>query len=190
MDQNEHASPRIIHLTVNGKSCEGTAEPRLHLADFLRGELKLTGTHVGCEHGACGACTVLIDGVAARSCLTLAVQSEGCAIMTIEGLSSDPQRPHPLQQAFHELHALQCGFCTPGILMSLKELLDAHPDPDEAMVRDVLSGHLCRCTGYQNIVLATLRAAQLMREGMHNEAGHDRRDAILDAAPLGDQHAR
>ena len=177
MDHNEPPASRTIHLTVNGKACEGQAEPRLHLADFLRSELKLTGTHLGCEHGACGACTVLIDGVAARSCLTLAVQIDGCDVTTIEGLSDDPQHPHPLQQAFHELHALQCGFCTPGILMSLKELLDGHPDPDEAMVRDVLSGHLCRCTGYQNIVLATLRAAQLMRPAKH--------DAVRD----GDQHA-
>ena len=178
MDHNERAAARTIHLHVNGKPCEGQAEPRLHLADFLRNELKLTGTHLGCEHGACGACTVLIDGVAARSCLTLAVQSEGCDITTIEGLSDNPRHPHPLQQAFHELHALQCGFCTPGILMSLKELLDSHPDPDEALVRDVLSGHLCRCTGYQNIVLAALRAAQLMRQSKHT------------AVRAGDQHAR
>lgn len=178
MDHNERSAARTIHLHVNGKPCEGQAEPRLHLADFLRNELKLTGTHLGCEHGACGACTVLIDGVAARSCLTLAVQSEGCNISTIEGLSDDPQHPHPLQQAFHELHALQCGFCTPGILMSLKELLEAHSDPNEATVREVLSGHLCRCTGYQNIVLAALRAAQLMRQSKHT------------AVRAGDQHAR
>ncbi|MFA7681146.1 MAG: (2Fe-2S)-binding protein [Pigmentiphaga sp.] len=165
MDNTERSAPRPVHLIVNGKPCQGMAEPRHHLADFLRGELKLTGTHVGCEHGVCGACTVLIDGVSARSCLTLAVQGEGCAITTVEGLSDPDQALHPLQQAFHELHALQCGFCTPGILMSLKELIDHQPDPDEAMIRDVLSGHLCRCTGYQNIVAAALRAAQLMREG-------------------------
>lgn len=156
--------PRPITLFVNGRHCTGTTEPRVHLADFLRGELKLTGTHVGCEHGVCGACTVLIDGVSARSCLTLAVQGEGSVITTIEGLCATDETLHPLQQAFNEMHALQCGFCTPGILMSLKELLDSHPDPDEALIRDVLSGHLCRCTGYQNIVEATQRAAQLMRE--------------------------
>lgn len=168
MNQNERTATRTIRLTLNGKPIEGRAEPRVHLADFLRAELNMTGTHLGCEHGACGACTVLIDGVAARSCLTLAIQAEGSVITTIEGLSDNPEQPHPLQQAFHEMHALQCGFCTPGILMSLKELLDANPDPDEAMIRDVLSGHLCRCTGYQNIILATLRAAQLMRDNKMN----------------------
>lgn len=161
---------RPVHLSVNGKPCQGMAEPRLHLADFLRGELKLTGTHVGCEHGVCGACTVLVDGVSARSCLMLAVQGEGCAITTIEGLAASEHDTHPLQQAFHELHALQCGFCTPGILLSLSELLAANPDPDEDAVRDVLSGHLCRCTGYQNIVAAALRAAQILRE----RGGHAR----------------
>lgn len=178
MDHNERSAPRTIRLTVNGTHREGQAEPRLHLADFLREELKLTGTHIGCEHGACGACTVLIDGVSARSCLTLAVQSEGCTITTIEGLSDNPQHPHPLQQAFHELHALQCGFCTPGILMSLKELLDSCPDPSEAMLREVLSGHLCRCTGYQNIVLAALRAAQLMHASACDDLAHKKCDAV------------
>jgi len=164
MSHNERAASRPVHLIVNGKPCQAMAQPRLHLADFLRSELKLTGTHVGCEHGVCGACTVLIDGVSVRSCLMLAVQSEGCQVTTVEGLSAPNQPYHPLQQAFHALHALQCGFCTPGILMSCKELLDQHPDPDEALIRDVLSGHLCRCTGYQNIVAAVLHAAQLMRE--------------------------
>ncbi|OZI60397.1 (2Fe-2S)-binding protein [Bordetella genomosp. 11] len=156
---------RPIRLVVNGEARCGTAEPRVHLADFLRGELKLTGTHIGCEHGVCGACTVLVDGQSARSCLMLAVQAEGCGIETIEGLAASDGTPHPLQAAFHELHALQCGYCTPGILMSLVELLRDRPDPDEALVRDVLSGHLCRCTGYQNIVAAALRAAQRLREG-------------------------
>lgn len=169
MDQNEYAAPRAIELEVNGKICRGIAEPRHHLADFLRETLNLKGTHIGCEHGVCGACTVLIDGVTARSCLTLAVQSEGCAVTTIESLSDNPEHPHPLLQAFHELHALQCGFCTPGVLLSLKELLDTCPDPDEQMIREVLTGHLCRCTGYQNIVLAALRAAELMRK--ENEHG-------------------
>jgi aerobic-type carbon monoxide dehydrogenase small subunit (CoxS/CutS family) len=164
MTSLDHSAVRPITLYVNGKTCQGHAEPRVHLADFLRGELKLTGTHVGCEHGVCGACTVLVDGVSARSCLMLAVQAEGDEITTVEGLAAADGTPHPLQQAFHELHALQCGFCTPGILMSAAELLAANPDPDEALVRDVLSGHLCRCTGYQNIVAAILRAASLLRE--------------------------
>ncbi len=164
MEPTQSPPPRPITLHVNGRACAGNAEPRMHLADFLRGPLKLTGTHIGCEHGVCGACTVLIDGVSARSCLTLAVQGEGCAITTIEGLSGPDDPPHPLQQAFNELHALQCGFCTPGILMSLKELLEMEPNPDEAMIRDVLSGHLCRCTGYQNIVAAALRAVQITQE--------------------------
>jgi len=164
MDKTELSRTRPITLNVNGRNCTASAEPRVHLADFLRGELKLTGTHVGCEHGVCGACTVIIDGVSARSCLTLAVQGEGSCITTIEGLAGPDDDPHPLQQAFNEFHALQCGFCTPGILMSLKELLDNDPDPDEALIRDVLSGHLCRCTGYQNIVAAAKRAAQIMRE--------------------------
>ncbi|ARP96119.1 (2Fe-2S)-binding protein [Bordetella genomosp. 13] len=161
--------PRPVRMTVNGQPREGVAEPRLNLADFLRGELKLTGTHVGCEHGVCGACTVLVDGVSARSCLMLAVQADGCAIGTVEGLAPSEDTLGPLQQAFHELHALQCGYCTPGILMSLTELLASNPDPDEAAVRDVLSGHLCRCTGYQNIVAAALRAARVMREAAASE---------------------
>lgn len=149
---------------MNGKPCEGHAEPRVHLADFLRVQLKLTGTHVGCEHGVCGACTVIVDGVSARSCLMLAVQADGARITTVEGLAAADGTPHALQKAFHELHALQCGFCTPGILMSAVELLAANKAPDEALVRDVLSGHLCRCTGYHNIVSAILHAAALLRE--------------------------
>ncbi|OZI21588.1 4-hydroxybenzoyl-CoA reductase subunit gamma [Bordetella genomosp. 9] len=159
------AAPKPIRLVVNGETRQGTAEPRVHLADFLRGELKLTGTHVGCEHGVCGACTVLVDGHSARACLMLAVQAEDCQVETIEGLAASDGTPHALQAAFHELHALQCGYCTPGILMSLVELLRDQPDPDEDAVRDVLSGHLCRCTGYQNIVAAALRAARRLREG-------------------------
>ncbi len=154
-----------IAFRVNGQSCQGMAEPRVHLADFLRNQLGLTGTHLGCEHGVCGACTVLIDGVSARSCLTLAVQAEGSEVRTIEGLAGRDGRFNALQQAFHEAHALQCGFCTPGILMSLTEMLETHPEPDEAVVRDVLSGHLCRCTGYQNIVSAALQAIRAVRGG-------------------------
>ena len=135
----------------------------MNLADFLRGELGMTGTHVGCEHGVCGACTVLVDGCSARGCLMLAVQAEGRDVGTVEGLARPDGSLHPIQQAFHELHGLQCGFCTPGILMSVAELLAHEPDPDEAQIRDVLSGHLCRCTGYQNIVDAVRLAARLMR---------------------------
>ncbi|WP_236589645.1 (2Fe-2S)-binding protein [Ramlibacter aurantiacus] len=152
-----------IALCVNGHAHRGVPEARVHLADFLRGDLGLTGTHVGCEHGVCGACTVLVDGVSARSCLMLAVQADGKNVRTVEGLAATDGTFSPLQQAFHELHALQCGFCTPGILMSLTELLESHPHPDEAAVRDVLSGHLCRCTGYQNIVAAALRAIEVVR---------------------------
>lgn len=154
---------RHITLRVNGQPRQGQSEPRVNLADFIRDDLGLTGTHVGCEHGVCGACTVLVDGVSARSCLMLAVQAEGRDVCTIEGLAAPDGSFNALQQAFHELHALQCGFCTPGILMSLTELIDTHPDPGEDAVREVLSGHLCRCTGYQNIVLAALHAIQAVR---------------------------
>lgn len=164
MTKPDASLARPITLHVNGKTYQGEADPRTNLADFLRGQLGLTGTHVGCEHGVCGACTVLVDGHSARGCLMLAVQAEGSKINTIEGMADADDEFHPIQQAFHELHALQCGYCTPGILMSVAELLAANPDPDEATVRDVLSGHLCRCTGYQNIVAATLRAASLLRE--------------------------
>ena len=139
----------MIELTVNGARRRGEAEPRLLLSDFLRHELGLTGTHVGCEHGVCGACTVLLDGVAVRSCLTLAVQAEDCEVVTVEGLEWGR-----LQEAFREHHALQCGFCTPGFLMTLVPFLRDHPSPDEREIREALSGNLCRCTGYQNIVAA------------------------------------
>ncbi len=159
------ATSSTVTLQVNGQTRCGQAEPRLHLGDFLRYELGLTGTHLGCEHGVCGACTVLVDGVSSRSCLMLAVQAEGTQVRTIEGLSQADGPLGVLQQAFHDCHALQCGFCTAGILMSLTELLETHPAPDEALVRDVLSGHLCRCTGYQNIVAAALKAvAAVQRE--------------------------
>jgi 2-furoyl-CoA dehydrogenase 2Fe-2S iron sulfur subunit len=162
-----NSNEATVSLCVNGHTHRGSPEPRIHLADFLRNDLGLTGTHVGCEHGVCGACTVIVDGVSARSCLMLAVQADGCEVRTVEGLASKDGSLNALQQAFHELHALQCGFCTPGILMSLTELLENHPDPDEAAVRDVLSGHLCRCTGYQNIVLAALRAIEVVRGKEH-----------------------
>ena len=147
-----------IGVTVNGTHYERAAEPRLLLSDFLRQELGLTGTHVGCEHGVCGACTVLLDGDAVRSCLIFAVQVDGHELTTVEGLSAAGEL-HPLQQAFHEAHALQCGFCTPGFLMTLIPWLRDHPDPDEPAIREALSGNLCRCTGYANIIAAVQRFA-------------------------------
>jgi aerobic carbon-monoxide dehydrogenase small subunit len=154
---------RKIAVTVNGARHEVAVPVRLTLADFLRHELRLTGTHLGCEHGVCGACTILLDGQSARSCLLLAVQADGCEVTTVEGLASDPKTLHPLQQAFHEHHGLQCGFCTPGILMTLIELLRDNPNPTEQDIRVGISGNLCRCTGYQNIVVAALDAAQRLR---------------------------
>jgi aerobic-type carbon monoxide dehydrogenase small subunit (CoxS/CutS family) len=151
-----------ITLVVNGSTCTRAVADRRNLADFLRQDLQLTGTHVGCEHGVCGACTVLVDGVSVRACLMLAAQADGCSIETVESLAGERAGPAalgPLQQAFRDRHALQCGYCTPGILMSLTELLREVPAPDEQDVRLVLSGHLCRCTGYQNIVAAALQAA-------------------------------
>jgi len=144
-------------VTVNGVRHERAVEPRLLLSDFLRHELGLTGTHVGCEHGVCGACTVLLDGEAVRSCLMFAVQADGHDVATVEGLSDGSEGGdalHPLQAAFREAHGLQCGFCTPGVLMTLVPFLREHPDPDEREIREALSGNLCRCTGYQNIVAA------------------------------------
>jgi aerobic-type carbon monoxide dehydrogenase small subunit (CoxS/CutS family) len=154
---------RNIAVTVNGKHHEATVPVRVTLADFLRHQLGLTGTHLGCEHGVCGACTVLFDGYSARSCLMLAVQADGHEIMTVEGIAVDSSTLHPLQQAFHEHHGLQCGFCTPGILTTLIELLRDNPDPTEEDIRIGISGNLCRCTGYQNIVTAALNAAKRMR---------------------------
>jgi aerobic-type carbon monoxide dehydrogenase small subunit (CoxS/CutS family) len=153
-----------IELNVNGATHRARVEPRLTLADCLRHELGLTGTHLGCEHGVCGACTVLFDGHSARSCLLLAVQAQGHTVHTVESLA-EGDKLNPLQQAFWECHGLQCGFCTPGILMSLTEMLRDNPGPTEQEVRLVLSGHLCRCTGYQNIVAAALLAAERLRAG-------------------------
>jgi aerobic carbon-monoxide dehydrogenase small subunit len=151
-----------ITLHVNGRDYAERVPPRLLLSDFLRHHLGLTGTHVGCEHGVCGACTVLLDGAAVRSCLLLAVQTDGAQITTVEGLAGDGERLHPLQEAFREMHGLQCGFCTPGFLLSAVELLRDTPHPDDATIRRELAGNLCRCTGYQNIVRAVRRAAELM----------------------------
>lgn len=146
-----------VTVTVNDTVYSRDVEPRLLLSDFLRHELGLTGTHVGCEHGVCGACTVMLDGLAVRSCLLFAVQVNGRFLTTVEGLSIDQSNLHPLQEAFHEEHALQCGFCTPGILMTMKPYLDENPNPSEQEIREALSGNLCRCTGYQHIVNAIQR---------------------------------
>ncbi len=151
-----------ISTTVNGQPYHQTIEPRLLLTDFLRHELGLTGTHVGCEHGVCGACTVLFDGQPVRACLMFAVQANGHEIMTVEGLAQSMDNLHPLQQAFWEAHGLQCGFCTPGILLTLLPFLAENPHPTETEVREALSGNLCRCTGYQHIVDAALLAASRM----------------------------
>jgi 2-furoyl-CoA dehydrogenase 2Fe-2S iron sulfur subunit len=150
-----------VRFTLNGKAVEAEAEPRMLLSDFLRQQLGATGTHVGCEHGVCGACTVVIDGMLTRACLTLAVQVDRCDVRTVEGLAPSPDRLGALQSAFRRNHALQCGFCTAGILMSLDHYLSRHPAPTEDEIRDLLSGHLCRCTGYTPIIRAALEAVQL-----------------------------
>ena len=149
-----------IRITVNGEERGGTTEPRQTLADFLRDELDLTGTHLGCEHGVCGACTVLVDGRPARSCLLLAVEADGASITTVEGIGSQ-ERLHPVQQAMMEEHALQCGFCTPGFVVLLYDLLRKKPDATERDIRDQLGGNVCRCTGYQNILNSALKAVAL-----------------------------
>jgi len=151
----------MINLSVNDQDVEREVPVRMTLADFLRHELALTGTHLGCEHGVCGACTVLLDGRSARSCLTLAVQADGVSVTTVEGLAVDGVLS-ALQQAFMDAHALQCGFCTPGFLITLSEFLALNPHPTETEVREAISGNLCRCTGYENIVRAALCAAAAM----------------------------
>ena len=150
---------RTISVTVNGRACTRTVETRLTLVDFLRHELGLTGTHVGCEHGVCGACTVLVDGDPCRSCLMFAVQADGSDVKTVESLGTE-QKLHPIQEAFTKAHALQCGFCTPGILMTLVPFLQENPSPTEDEIREALSGNLCRCTGYANMVTAVKDAAK------------------------------
>jgi carbon-monoxide dehydrogenase small subunit len=149
-----------VTVTVNEKTYTRAVEPRLLLSDFLRHELGLTGTHVGCEHGVCGACTILFDGESARSCLMFAVQAHGHTITTVEGLATSADQMHPLQESFWEAHGLQCGYCTPGILMSLIPFLKQNPNPTEDEIRHALAGNLCRCTGYQHIVDAVQLAAQ------------------------------
>jgi 2-furoyl-CoA dehydrogenase 2Fe-2S iron sulfur subunit len=148
-----------VRFSLTGSACAGEAEPRLLLTDFLRHQIGATGTHVGCEHGVCGACTIVIDGKPARACLTLAVQIDGCELRTVEGLAPSAGRLGVLQAAFKRHHALQCGFCTAGILMSLDSFLRQNRQPDEAAIRDLLGGHLCRCTGYTPIISAAIEAA-------------------------------
>jgi carbon-monoxide dehydrogenase small subunit len=154
---------RKITVTVNGTRYEETVPVRVTLADFIRHQLGLTGTHLGCEHGVCGACTILLDGRSARSCLMLAVQADGHEILTVEGIAPNAETLHPLQEAFRDNHGLQCGFCTPGILTTLIEFLRDNPNPTEEEVRIGISGNLCRCTGYQNIVISALDAAKRLR---------------------------
>jgi carbon-monoxide dehydrogenase small subunit len=154
-----------VKLVVNGQVREATAEPRVTLADFLREKLQLTGTHLGCEHGVCGACTVLVDGAAVRSCLMFAVQADGADVTTIEGIASKDGGLSAVQAAFRDCHGLQCGFCTPGFVVSVTAFLREHPNPTDAEIREALSGNLCRCTGYQGIVKAVHQAAEAARRG-------------------------
>ena len=155
---------RRVHLTINGRDYSGEVEPRLLLSDFIRDDLGLTGTHVGCEHGVCGACTVLWDGEPVRSCLIFAVQTDGAHLMTVEGLAPNETELHPIQEAFSEAHGLQCGFCTPGMLLTALTLLKENPNPSEQEIREGISGNLCRCTGYHNIVVAIQLAARKLAD--------------------------
>ena len=157
------SAPVDIRLTVNGRPREGRCEPRKLLVDFIREDLGLTGTHAGCEHGVCGACTIFYNGEAARSCIMFAVQADGAELLTVEGLAEKDGTLHPLQQAFHEHHALQCGFCTPGMLIAALDYLKTNPSPSEDEIREGISAVLCRCTGYINIVKAVKAAAETMR---------------------------
>jgi aerobic-type carbon monoxide dehydrogenase small subunit (CoxS/CutS family) len=157
------AEPRLVTLRVDGRPGSGLAEPRLLLSDFLRHELALTGVHVACEHGACGACTVRMNGRLTLSCLVFAVQAEGAAIETAEGLASGSEL-HPIQRAFQTMHGLQCGYCTPGMLLATSALLETQPDPSDVEIREHLSGNICRCTGYTGIVASVREAARLLRE--------------------------
>ena len=152
---------RIVRMKVNGVSRSGIAEPRTLLVDFLRHELELTGTHVGCEHGVCGACTVRMNGEVVRSCIMLAVQADGAEIETVEGMAADGKL-HPVQEAFRQKHGLQCGFCTPGMVLAVQTLLEGNPDPTEEEIREYLSGNICRCTGYVGIVASVKEAAEQM----------------------------
>jgi aerobic carbon-monoxide dehydrogenase small subunit len=164
MSTNTREQASTVRLNVNGEWREGTADPRMLLSDFLRHELGLTGTNVGCEHGVCGACTVRIDGQLARSCIAFAVQVDGAEIRTVEGFAAPGDPLHPIQEAFGSEHGLQCGYCTPGFLLTTEQLLEENPDPSEEEVREYLSGNVCRCTGYQGVIRAVMKAAQMQRE--------------------------
>ena len=155
---------RQISLILNGREVKETVQPRMHLADFLRHRLGLTGTHLGCEHGVCGACTVNVNGDAIRSCLMFAVQANGRNVTTIEGIAGSGKNLHPIQEAFRNQHGLQCGFCTPGMVITLEAFLKQNPDPTEFEIRQAISGNICRCTGYQSIVAATLEAAKILKQ--------------------------
>ena len=155
---------REISLILNGREVTETVEPRMHLADFLRHRLGLTGTHLGCEHGVCGACTINVNGDAIRSCLMFAVQANGRNVTTIEGIAGSDKNLHPIQEAFRNQHGLQCGFCTPGMIITLEAFLKQNPDPTEFEIRQAISGNICRCTGYQSIVAATLEAAKILKQ--------------------------
>jgi len=155
---------REISLILNGREVTETVEPRMHLADFLRHRLGLTGTHLGCEHGVCGACTINVNGDAIRSCLMFAVQANGRNVTTIEGIAGSDKNLHPIQEAFRNQHGLQCGFCTPGMIITLEAFLKQNPDPTELEIRQAISGNICRCTGYQSIVAATLEAAKILKQ--------------------------
>ena len=157
------SAPVDIRLTVNGQPREGRCEPRKLLVDFIREDLGLTGTHAGCEHGVCGACTIFYNGEAARSCIMFAVQADGAELLTVEGLAESDGKLHPMQQAFHEHHALQCGFCTPGMLIAALDYLKINPSPTEDEIREAISAVLCRCTGYINIIKAVKAGAEVMR---------------------------
>jgi carbon-monoxide dehydrogenase small subunit len=165
MEAGDPALKRAIRLEVNGTHYEREVEARTHLGDFLRTDLGLTGTHLGCEHGVCGSCTVLVDGVPARACLMLAVQAHGASVRTVEGLAGANGRLHPIQEAFWNRHGLQCGFCTPGMLTTLAAVIEENPAIDEVGIREAISGNICRCTGYESIVDAGLDAAAVLRGG-------------------------
>ena len=177
--ENGAAAPRDVTVTINGRAYRGRVEPRKTLADFIREDCGLTGTHLGCEHGVCGACTILMDGEAVRSCLMFAVQADRATLQTVEGLA-DGETLHPIQQAFWEHHGLQCGFCTPGFLMTAVALLRDNPHPSEREIREGLSGNLCRCTGYQNIVKAVAAAAEMLTSTAPGTA--TRRTAVREGA--------
>ncbi|MED2974197.1 (2Fe-2S)-binding protein [Fictibacillus sp. B-59209] len=173
---------RMITLTVNGKEYKVSVEPRMLLSDVLRDELRLTGTHVGCEHGICGACTVMMDGRPVRSCLVFGVQADQAQLSTVEGLSEPDGTLHPLQEAFWEKHGLQCGFCTPGVLMSACHFLEQNPNPSRDEIRDGISGNLCRCTGYQNIVDAVEMAAEMMNKNKNERNESESEDHALESS--------